>query len=100
MAYGDNLLQYDPIHRNIDIVDLFGVVASPLPIMVHNDVYCQFPLVLEYFSETHYMTPMKKVLLQLRRRWALILSLAFVIDVPNVVRKAGYCIVPLDRLLL
>ena len=46
------------------------------------------------------MTLLEKILLQLRRRWALILSLVFGTDVPNVVRKGGSRIVPLDGLLL
>ena len=42
------------------------------------------------------MTPLQMVLLQLRHMWAPILILAFVIDVPNVIRKADYRNVPLD----
>ena len=75
-----------------------GAVTLPLPTMVHDDVWCRFPLVLAYFPETHYMTPLQKVLLLLRRMWALTLSLAFVTDVLKVVRKIDYRIIPLDWL--
>ena len=42
------------------------------------------------------MNMLETVLLQLRLRWALILSLAFGVDVPNIVLKGGYRIIPLD----
>ena len=45
------------------------------------------------------MIPLEKVLLPLRRRWALILPLASGTDVLNVVRKDGCRISPHDLLL-
>ena len=87
LFYRDNSLQYALVHHNKDIVDLFGVTAFLLPIMVHDDVQCQFPSELEYSLEMHCMIPLEKVLLPLCHRWALILLLASGTDIPNVVRK-------------
>ena len=86
------LVSNDPIF----IIDLLSVAAFLLPIMVHDNVWCRFPSELKYLLETHYITLLEKVLLQLRHRWLVILSLASGTYVSNVVRRGGCCIVPLD----
>ena len=55
MTYEDNSLQYAPVHRNKDIVDLLGVDVFPLEVMGRDDMWCRYPSELEYLLETHYM---------------------------------------------